>query len=60
MAVAKKPVKKAEESGVKLYGPDIMKRIAETAYYLWEKRGKPHGSDRQDWVEAEKIVLGKK
>jgi hypothetical protein len=37
-----------------------MKRIAETAYYLWEKRGHPHGSDMQDWAEAEKIVLGKK
>ncbi len=45
---------------VKLHDPDIMKRIAETAYYLWEKRGRPTGSDLQDWVEAEKIVLGKK
>jgi hypothetical protein len=44
---------------VVLRDPAVMKRIAETAYYLWEKRGRPHGSDRQDWIEAEKIVLGK-
>ncbi len=60
MAVLKTFARKASEPEVKLYGPDVMKRIAETAYYLWEKRGKPHGSDQQDWVEAEKIVLGKK
>jgi hypothetical protein len=63
MAVVRKPVKKAEPVSlpeVKLHDPAVMKRIAETAYYLWEKRGRPHGSDTQDWVEAEKIVLGKK
>jgi len=25
-----------------------------TAYYLWEKKGKNHGSDVDDWIEAEK------
>ena len=30
------------------------------AYHLWEKRGRPHGNDMQDWIEAEKIVMGKK
>jgi len=66
MAVVKKSAKKpaaapgASLPDVKLHGPDVMKRIAETAYYLWEKRGRPHGSDMHDWLEAEKIVLGKK
>ena len=44
---------------VHLQDPAVMKRIAETAYHLWEKRGRPHGSDQQDWLEAERIVLGR-
>ena len=50
----------AASSSVRLHGPDAMKKIAEAAYYLWEKRGRPHGTDMQDWIEAEKIILGKK
>jgi hypothetical protein len=50
----------AAASSVRLHGPDVMKKIAETAYYLWEKRGRPHGNDMQDWLEAEKLILGKK
>lgn len=42
----------------KVHPPDVQKRIAETAYYLWERRGRPHGQDVAFWVEAEKIVLG--
>ncbi|MEI6691892.1 MAG: DUF2934 domain-containing protein [Chlorobium sp.] len=26
------------------------------AYYLWESKGKEHGSDVEDWVEAEELV----
>jgi hypothetical protein len=59
MALMRKPARKPAEE-VKLHDPDVMKRIAETAYYLWEKRGRPHGSDMQDWIEAERIVLGRK
>ncbi len=40
---------------VRLHGPDAMRRIAEKAYALWEKRGRPHGDDLQDWLEAERI-----
>jgi hypothetical protein len=50
----------APSASVTLRDPDVMKRIAETAYYLWQKRGCPHGDDLQDWCEAEKIVLGRK
>jgi hypothetical protein len=28
-------------------------RIAMLAYEKWVKRGCPHGSDQQDWLEAE-------
>jgi hypothetical protein len=32
-------------------------RIAMRAYEKWCKRGRPHGSDKQDWVEAEKELM---
>lgn len=28
-------------------------KIAMRAYEKWCKRGKPHGTDKQDWMEAE-------
>ena len=28
-------------------------KIAMRAYEKWIKRGRPHGTDRQDWLEAE-------
>jgi hypothetical protein len=28
-------------------------KIAMRAYEKWVKRGRPHGTDLQDWVEAE-------
>ena len=28
-------------------------KIAMRAYEKWCKRGRPHGTDKQDWVEAE-------
>jgi hypothetical protein len=28
-------------------------KIAMRAYEKWVKRGRPHGSDVQDWIEAE-------
>ena len=28
-------------------------KIAMRAYEKWVKRGRPHGTDRQDWLEAE-------
>ena len=40
---------------VRLHSPDAMRRIAEKAYSLWEQRGRPHGNDLQDWLEAERI-----
>ncbi len=30
--------------------------VEKKAYDLYEKRGKQHGLDREDWFEAEKLV----
>jgi hypothetical protein len=49
----------AQRQAVSLHDPSQMKKIAEMAYHLWEKRGRPHGNDMRDWLEAEKIVMGK-
>ena len=32
---------------------ELEKKIGERAYILWEKRGRAHGFDRQDWIAAE-------
>ncbi|MEO8325847.1 MAG: DUF2934 domain-containing protein [Nitrospirota bacterium] len=34
-------------------------RIAKRAYELYERRGRQHGYDREDWFQAEKDVLTK-
>ena len=34
-------------------GADIQVRIRERAYQLFERRGRAHGFDRQDWIQAE-------
>jgi len=51
--------RKVQKQAISLHDPDQMKKIAEMAYHIWDKRGRPHGSDMQDWLEAEKIVMGK-
>ena len=35
----------------------VYERIAERAYELYQKRGQYHGSDLDDWLEAERSVL---
>ena len=35
----------------------LYEEIAKVAYYLHEKRGRVHGYDLDDWLEAERIVL---
>jgi hypothetical protein len=34
------------------------KSIAELAYHLWERRGRPHGTAEVDWHEAERQISG--
>ena len=38
----------------------LQEMIAKKAHELYEKRGGGHGSDLDDWLEAERIVIGKK
>lgn len=52
---SKKPRKKMELDERKL-----QEMIAKKAHELYEKRGGGHGSDLDDWLEAERIVIGKK
>ncbi len=30
-------------------------KIRLAAYYLWKEKGENHGSDTEDWVQAEKL-----
>lgn len=34
--------------------------IDKKAHEIYEKRGKEHGKDLEDWLEAERIMKGKK
>ncbi len=36
---------------------DLREEIAKAAYELFESRGRIHGRDLDDWLEAERIVL---
>ena len=36
---------------------DLYNEIAKVAYDLHEKRGRKHGHDTEDWLEAERIIL---
>ncbi len=51
----KKPRRKME-----LDERTLQEMIAKKAHELYEKRGGGHGSDLEDWLEAERIVMGKK
>ncbi|HLE25924.1 MAG TPA: DUF2934 domain-containing protein [Thermodesulfobacteriota bacterium] len=51
----KKPRRKME-----LDERTLQEMIAKKAHELYEKRGGGHGSDLDDWLEAERIVMGKK
>jgi hypothetical protein len=36
---------------------DLNEAVAKVAYDLYKQRGMAHGSDLEDWLEAEKIVM---
>jgi hypothetical protein len=39
-------------------GPVAADEIRQLAYRLWEERGRPDGSEQEDWYEAEKRCAG--
>ena len=36
---------------------DMYVRVAELAYIFYEQRGRTHGHDVEDWIQAEQTVL---
>jgi hypothetical protein len=38
---------------------DLYDEIAKVAYELWEQSGRIDGRDIENWLEAERIVLGR-
>jgi hypothetical protein len=49
------PVSPQQQQGTMMSIP--RDKIAMRAYEKWCKRGKPHGSDKQDWMEAERELV---
>jgi hypothetical protein len=39
---------------------DVAEAIRVRAYELWEKRGRQHGGDAEDWLEAEAEILARR
>ena len=47
----------AEPDGLEKYSDAVREQIAMKAYELHEQRGRQHGRDLDDWLEAEEIVM---
>ncbi len=47
------PLKKATGKGVSTDPAPNREQIAQCAYDIWLKRGKPHGQDAEHWLQAE-------
>jgi len=60
--MATKRVGKKSEKAVTTPHPEesvsTYEKIALLAYRYWEERGRPGGSDQEDWFRAEREVLG--
>lgn len=39
--------------------PDIIEKIREKAYFIWENKGRPENSSSDDWLEAERQLRKK-
>jgi Protein of unknown function (DUF2934) len=46
----------SQERAREIYEYLCFHRVAVTAYYLWQKRGCPIGSDQEDWFQAEALL----
>jgi hypothetical protein len=58
--MAKRTSPRSSKKKAKLDEKTLHEMIEKKAYELYEKRGREHGKDLDDWLEAEKIVKGKK
>jgi hypothetical protein len=41
-------------------GPPADQAIRETAYYIWEREGRPHGRDHDHWHQARAALPGRR
>ncbi len=48
--------RKGSKSSAVKESPDLRRIIEEKAYELFEKRGRIHGNDWEDWFVAERLV----
>lgn len=53
----KTTLKNAGRPGERAVRMDTRQRIADRAYAIFIERGRPHGSDLEHWLEAERQVL---
>ena len=53
-------ISRAEPREIRTLPEDVQARIRERAYQLWEQRGHHHGNAEQDWLQAEKEILGRR
>jgi len=60
MAKAKETAPKKSRRKTELDEKTLYEMIEKKAYEIYEKRGGEHGKDLDDWLEAERIVKGRK
>jgi DUF2934 family protein len=60
MTKAKEAASKRNSKNIEIDKKTPRQMIEKKAYEIYEKRGREHGKDLDDWLEAEKIVIGKK
>lgn len=58
--MAEETIIKSTRKRVKVDKMPLNEMIQKKAYELYEKRGREQGKDLDDWLEAEKIVNGKR
>ncbi len=57
-AVVSKKAKPAPEVKVVPSGEELRLRVAEAAYFIAAERGFAPGNETEDWLRAEKLILG--
>lgn len=53
-------ISRAEPKEIRSLAPDLQEKVRARAYELWEQHGRRHGSAENDWLQAEKEILGDK
>lgn len=51
-------IRQAEPQEIRGLSPDVQDRIRRRAYELWEQGGRRQGRAEQDWLRAEREILG--